>query len=149
MITKRPFIAAVLLIASICAANAFGVGRLGANFGHLGALGRAGKTGPLLSLDGTSGVQTISGATLLVPLTTANGSGVVIIGINVPQFDGATVTAPGLTFTQRTTQGAGGTQWYVFEAPYAANFSGNITVTSAGFVTALAFGISGAKTSAP
>jgi hypothetical protein len=40
---KRPFIAVILLVASVAAAHAFGLGRLGAGFGKLGALGGAGS----------------------------------------------------------------------------------------------------------
>lgn len=139
----------ILLAMQIAVSPAFSqsfghLGSMGRGFGHLGAIGKGGGSVPF-ALDGNSGVVGEVGSSFVLPLTTANGSGVIVVG-GLSNSSIVSVTAAGLTFTQRATNPSP----LVFEytAPYTTNFSGNITVTtsSASGGTGLAFGISGAKT---
>ncbi len=110
-----------------------------------------------LALDPTtpaSGQQGVNffGTSQSVTLTTAGGSGVIIVmvetgGLDLPN----TPTATGLTFTQRAQVAlstAGNLTEY--QAPYTTDFSGTISVTTGGagqFVGVVTTGISGAATS--
>jgi hypothetical protein len=105
-----------------------------------------------LALDGSGQGVNASGGNFTIPLTTTGGSGVIVV-VGVAAADPqvvSSVTAAGLTFTQRITFDSG-TNNYSFVAPYTSNFSGNITVAIGNdeiqFSSGIAFGISGAPAS--
>lgn len=91
--------------------------------------------GGVPSLDGTPqfaqnffGTSAASGT-----LTTTAGSGVIHVAVNANGTVTIPVpTAPGLTFTQRSTTTNSGVRVSTFTAPYATNFSGVVTVTCSG-----------------
>lgn len=107
-----------------------------------------GKRPAPFALDGNSGVVGESGTSFLLPLITSTGSGLIVVG-GLSNSSIVSVTAPGLTFTQRALNSS--PLVYEYTARYTVNFSGNITVTtsSASGGTGIAFGISGVKTAAP
>lgn len=102
------------------------------------------------ALDGSNTGNNSTG-TVVVSLTTTGGSGVIVVAIITNAASVTSVTASGLTFTERPGGGFNGAGALVsnWEAPHAANFSGNITVVvaSASFTTVSPFGISAAATS--
>jgi hypothetical protein len=109
--------------------------------------------GVTIALDG-SGTTNSSLASFTIPLTTANGSGLIVVTVGSNNSTIPTsLVASGLTFTLRTTTANnGGVTNATFTAPYTSNFSGNITVNQGGvaaFTTATAFGISGVHTASP
>lgn len=103
-----------------------------------------------LALDGSNTGNTSTG-TVVVSLSTTGGSGVIVVPILTNAVSVTSVTASGLTFTERPGGGFNGAGALMsnWEAPYTTNFSGNITVVvaSASFTTVSPFGISGATTS--
>ena len=87
-------------------------------------------------------------------LTTANGSGVIVIGLAIAGIQTAIISGPGLSFTPigiKPLLLANTNNVYMWTAPYSSNFSGNITVTLSGSVYHIVsvLAISGAKTSSP
>lgn len=100
-----------------------------------------------LALDGNSGLQGGT-SSVVMSLTTANGSGIIVVS-GIANAGISSVTAAGLTFTQRADNPSPHT--FEWTALYTTNFSGNITINlaSAAGASAVAFGISGAKIAAP
>jgi hypothetical protein len=105
-----------------------------------------------LTLDGSVTQNVTASSSLTLALTTTAGSGVIVVSavVQAGQLI-SSVTATGLTFSQRPISqfvGSGGTIQN-FETPYTVNFSENITVNlnSSTFATVTAFGIGNAATS--
>jgi hypothetical protein len=150
----RKLLSFLIALASI----AFGISLSAAQcrgFGQQGGTGEnsviASGGGGGLSLDGTPVTATGSGATTTLPgFSTAAGSGEIVVAIITNAASVTSVTAPGLTFTLRSsyTGGAGASVGAVFTAPYTSNFSGTVTVTvaSSSFAQATVFAIGSATT---
>ena len=107
-----------------------------------------------LALDGTpvTGSQGAGNTAVTGTLTTANGSGNIVVAIASNAASITSVTATGLSFTNRKTiTGTSGAAILAeYTAPYTSNFSGTITVTfgtSTVYGQVCAFAISGSPTS--
>lgn len=105
-----------------------------------------------LALDGSGqGTNNGTASSFTIPVTTANGSGVIVCGVAVSTSETLTsLTATGLTFVQRgTAQTGGGNIFYEYTVPYTTNFSGSITanLSNTTYAAGICFGISGAPSS--
>ena len=143
--------------------------------GHLVLIGgvRLGGTSPIprstfstLSIDGTPNTNTATGAsTITVPLTTSLTNDIIVVDVHneVPTSNGAgvtvqSVTAPGLTFAERSSLSEAGTEYTEYDdlerwwALATSTFSGTITVTFNAAIddaSVVAYGVHGANTSSP
>ncbi len=134
---------------------------------------RLGGTSPIprqtfatLSIDGTPNTNTATGAsTITVPLTTSLTNDIIVVDVHneVPTSNGAgvtvqSVTAPGLTFAERSSMSEAGTEYTEYDdlerwwALATSTFSGTITVTFNAAIddaSVVAYGVHGANTSSP
>jgi hypothetical protein len=83
--------------------------------------------------DGSAvGANSSNASTTTPTLTTSNGSGIIYCGAGTNATSVTSITATGLTFTQRSSISSFGfTILAGYSAPYSTNFSGTITVNVA------------------
>jgi hypothetical protein len=104
------------------------------------------------ALDGSVQNSATTGTSFTLALTTTGGSGVIVVFCQDEQGGSPTVTATGLTLTNRVpaSSNVGGLAMTEWTVPYTTNFSGTITYTNTagfgGFAACFAFGISGSST---